>query len=552
MLAQKLSAEQLLEKPLVEPAIPIEDYEGYIRDRRLIDKANLAIKIAMAKKSLYYYCQLIEPQYYRPDREYLKTYCDILQAAYEYRIYSENVFVVTKREDVVWKIAPTRADVPAGAYVCRDIIVNMPPQHFKSRTLTHFVCWMLGKNPVNEHIISVSVTENIANTFSKYARNAILEKKRLPDVMVFSDVFPEVTLKDDDRSVQFWAVVGSYFSYYSAGVGGTVTSKGATTRIMDDLVSDDKDAYHEIEMANRYSWIVNTFTSRKDANTEFPLNILNMTRWSPYDPVQRILDSPDGKFYYQIIFPAFNEETGKMLCESVLSLSAYKRMEANKVTDMEMAIFQANYNQKTIDVRNCLYSNGFHTYSELPKDEKGHVLSQGRKMQVDPADKGKDFLCAICYNEYDNYAYVTDVLYTQDPQSKKVNGKETGTEIQLADLAIKNQTTHAVFEGNNGGGSLMRTVDRNCLQKGYRRCYFEERWTSGNKEATIINASSAVQKQVIMPAGWQSLFPKFYKDVMMFQRIWALNKHDDAPDCLSRLVANLDTFNRGGVYKIRV
>ena len=76
----------------------------------------------------------------------------------------------------------------------QQTISNMPPRHGKSRTVGCFVEWALGNNQ-NEKIMMGSYNESLSTTFSKGVRDTILEGKGDEDKIVYSEIFPGVTIK---------------------------------------------------------------------------------------------------------------------------------------------------------------------------------------------------------------------------------------------------------------------------------------------------------------------------------------------------------------------
>ena len=99
-----------------------------------------------------------------------------------------------------------------------------------------------------------------------------------------------------------------------------------------------------------------------------------------------------------------------MLCPDVLSkIAIYLKLE-----QMGEDIASANYQQEPIDVKGRLYSY-FSTYEDVPRDDKGYPLFSAVKAYVDSADTGDDFLCAIVYGVYKDYAYVLDVCIQDAP-----------------------------------------------------------------------------------------------------------------------------------------
>ena len=101
-------------------------------------------------------------------------------------------------------------------------MLNVPPRHGKSYTVSLFVQWVYGKNIENK-VIAVTYNEILAGRFSVNVRDGIDATRIDDNLVVFSDVFPEVKIKDGDAAKQIWALRGQYFSYLGTGFGGTIT-----------------------------------------------------------------------------------------------------------------------------------------------------------------------------------------------------------------------------------------------------------------------------------------------------------------------------------------
>lgn len=550
------NAKQMLSKPKVKkenqvPPVTQEKEFSTKFQTKVLDKATDQVKQklkieaqkAAARNRFYNYCKVLEPEYYKDSRTYLVNYCDTLQAILESRIYSLNIHEVEEREQVVWQVAKTQAEVPEGAYICKKIIINMPPQHFKSRTLTHFVCWTLGKNN-KERIISTSYNQDLANDFSRYARDEILQPK-LTEGLVYSEIFPERKIKDDNRSVESWAMEGSHFSYKACGMGAGITGKAGTLRIIDDPVKDDK--VSEQEREDQWVWYQATFLSRKDATVQEPVDILNMTRWFDNDLTAKILDNYTGKFYYHLCMPAYNEETDTMLCEEVFSKETYmNKLKACEGNELLEALIIANYQQVTYKLKGALFESGFKEYSQMPMDSNGRVLSYGKKAYVDVADRGKDYTCAGAYNEYQGEAYIYDIFFS--PERQEI------TAPQLADWIIRNEINYITFESNNGGETYGREVYKILKNKGWRRTAFEYKFTRENKESKIFSNAPLALQVINFPINWKTKWKSFAKQLLTYQKDQSGRnkaKHDDAPDMITGITMNLNPNNQSCVVSAR-
>ncbi len=461
------------------------------------------LRIALARKRFWEFCKLLDPDFYFSEMEHLRVIADTLQAYHEDRIVKYNG---------EWAIIPsgTNAD---GFEICRKLMINMPPRSGKSRTVELFVSWLLGHSR-RMKFVTASYNDKVASEFSRYTRDIIAMTKKEPREIVYSDIFPLTRLKKNDAGVERWAVDGSFFSYATTGIGGTITGKGANYLIIDDPIKDAKTAYSETAMDSIWQWITGTLFSRVEVGGKW---ILNQTRWPNGDPSERFLDSQPQDWYHLSI-PAMNED-GTTFCEYVLPLNEYH----DKRKNMDELIFEANYNQKILQKKGQVYKQ-FNTYTELPKDDEGAVLTEGTWMRVDVADQGTDFLCAIVFDIWDDYLYVKDVLYTD--QAAEI------TEILVADLVRNHNVVFAKFESQSGGAAFARNVEGMCVAADYRSCLFETFHQSENKMSRILTNASNVQRYILMPTGWGDRWPKFRDDVFRMQRK-GRNQRDDAPDTLT-------------------
>ena len=131
----------------------------------------------------------------------------------------------------------------------KRLIINMAPRHTKSEFASYLLpAWFLGKNP-NKKIIQTSHTAELAVGFGRKVRNLI-------DSEEYNQVFNDVKLKADNKSAGRWAT-NKGGEYFSIGVGGSVTGKGADLLIIDDPHSEQeaKLAAHKPDVFDAvYEW----------------------------------------------------------------------------------------------------------------------------------------------------------------------------------------------------------------------------------------------------------------------------------------------------------
>lgn len=454
-------------------------------DKKLIQ---LGAKAELARREFFFYCNLMAPDFYKPERSYLVELCKELQE-----------FVESKNETVM--------------------IINEPPRHGKSRTAGKLVEWILGKDN-KKKIMTGSYNETLSTTFSKNVRNTIQEKKADKYKPVFSDVFPSTSIKRGDGAMNLWSLEEGYNNYLATSPTGTATGFGADIMIIDDLIKNAKEAHNERIKEEHWSWFTDTMLSRLEEGGKI---IIIMTRWASDDLAGRALEyyKERGIKVRHISMKALmNEETHEMLCSEVLSYESY----LDKVAAMGGDIAAANYQQEPIDLKGRLYTS-FKTYDTLPLDERGNSLFEGIYSYTDTADEGVDYLCSIIFGKYMKEAYVLDVYYTQ-------KSMET-TEPEMAKRISEYKVNYARIESNNGGSGFARNV-RRISEEELHNYVTVIKWfhQSNNKKARILSNAHWVMEHIIFPKNWKHKFPEFYKAINKYQREGE-NEHDDAPDAVT-------------------
>lgn len=437
--------------------------------------------LELARRDFFYYCHLLAPDFYKPDRGFLLRLCRGLQA-----------FMASPEETVM--------------------IVNLPPRHGKSRTAGLFSQWVYGCNPAAK-IMTGSYNETLSTTFSKTVRNGIQEVQADPEKFVFRDIFPGVCIKAGDGAMNLWSLEGQYASYLATSPGGTATGFGASLLIVDDLIKSALEAFNEDLLESQWRWFTDTMLSRLEEGGKI---IIIMTRWASRDLAGRAKEhfSENGILVREMVMQAVQKD-GKMLCPEILSRKSYEMKKAV----MSEEIVSANYQQIPVDLKGCLYT-ALKTYEMFPVGKE----CCGIFNYTDTADTGEDYLCSICYQDYDGDAYITDILYTQD-------GMEI-TEPATAAMLEREKVNMAEIESNNGGRGFARNVQKLLKKRLCRRCVVKWFHQSDNKRARILSNSTWVMEHIHFPADWKTRWPEFYRDIVRYQKA-GKNAHDDGPDALT-------------------
>lgn len=442
-------------------------------------------KLELARRDFFDYCELMAPDFYKRSRQYLVQLANTLQ---------EFVFNSPKKV----------------------LVISIPPRTGKSRTASLFAEWTFGKDPTKK-IMTGSYNETLSTQFAKTVRNTIQTQKVEPFIPVFSDVFPDVKIKQGDAAMNMWSLEGQYSSYLATSPSGTATGFGCSLMIIDDVIKNAQEANNQLTKQSHYEWFTNTMLSRLEEGGKI---IIIMTRWASDDLAGRIINHFQDDA--EIISLKALQDDGTMLCEDILSRESYE--EKKKL--MSPDIFYANYQQEPIDLKGQLYTS-FKTYDSLPQFEK-------IQSYTDTADTGSDYLCSIIYGIYQKEAYILDVIYTNEPMEI--------TEPLVAKHIFEYKVNQADIESNNGGRGFSRQIS-NYLTNTYNTNHTVIRpfHQSKNKQARILSNATWVMEHIYFPQNWHNKYPEFYKAITSYQRE-GKNLHDDAPDALTGVAEKVNVL----------
>ena len=448
-------------------------------------------KLELGRNNFWEYAKLIDPKFFKEKRQYLKTIANALQSFYERKLIN-----------------------PETQKAYRFFILNLPPGGGKSYTIAMFITWAYGKDIYNK-VVSLSYNQILSSRFSKSVRGKIEDRSEKGNLNDFSviDFFPLVKIKYGDSATNVWALEKSDMSYLASSFDGTLTGMRGNIGVIDDPIKSAAEAVNERIKESHWDFYKNTFKSRM---LDGAIEIIVQTRWATDDLAGKLL-SEKKEQCYELCIKALDED-GNSFCEDLYSTDDLLEKKAT----LDEEIWLANYMQQPIDKTGALYGI-FKTYDVYDEDSVKRKIAY-----TDTADEGSDYLCSICADEIDGYAYITDIYYTQDPMEV--------TEKEVARRYTVYGTREALIESNNGGRGFARNVI-NFLKSLFKnkKCIVTWFHQSKNKKTRIIVNSSNVMEQVIMPEGWEKKYPEFATAIKKYQRK-GKNEHDDAEDALTGLV----------------
>lgn len=450
-----------------------------------------------ARRNLWHYCKLTAPEFFKDGRNHLTELSTVLQSLYQGTLINKTT-----------------------GKPYRKLMINMPPRHGKSFSLTKFCEWVLGKNNANR-VITISYNETLSGRFSKAVRNNIEQTNIDGSKTTFQDVF-KTKIKHGDASAQLWSLEGQFFNYLGSSFTGTVTGVGCNIGIIDDPIKNAEEAFNDRVLQSHYDFYTNTFLQRLE---EGAIQIINMTRWATKDLCGMILEKEPDDWY--VLSMEVRDEQGNMLCPEIMSEQSYNE----RVSKMSPNILQANYHQKPMDIEGRLYKS-FINYDKVPENARIEAY-------IDTADTGADYLCCIVYARHNNQAYIIDVIYTREPMEV--------TEGQTADTLIKHNVALCKIESNNGGRGFARTVQKLVKDK-KGQTYITWFTQTKNKAARIYSQSHFVTQNIFLPQNWENRFKEFWLHLSAY-KAEGKNAHDDAPDALTGVAEQFTTSTSATIYK---
>lgn len=424
------------------------------------------------------------------------------------------------------------------------VIINIAPRYSKTElAVKNFISNGIALNPASRYI-HLSFSDSLALDNSEAVKDILkLEHYRM--------LFPDVEIKKGSDSKKKWYTTAGG-GVYATSTAGQVTGFGAGAvdveseedeeidldfietkegfagaLIIDDPIKpEDAESETKRERINaRYdSTIKNRVNSRKT-----PIIIMGQ-RTHPHDLCGYVMESdgfttdieeakanPD-KWFLLSISVIQEDENGNEypLWEFKHSLEELHKMElANK------HVFGTQYRQNPQPKEGLMYDE-FKTYTHIPATAKTI-----RKTYIDTADKGKDNLCSIVYDELEHGCYVLDVIYTNLPM------KDTQPETAMQQAKFKVNICRV--ESNNGGEGFATEVERQTRILKNNTTKFKTFHQSDNKEVRIFNNSAKVNNLIYMPEDWKTRWPLFHRHVTTYLKS-GKNTSDDAEDCLTGVV----------------
>lgn len=157
------------------------------------------------------------------------------------------------------------------------LMITMPPRHGKSELASRrFPSFYVGRNP-EKQIIAASYSSDLATDFGREVRNIVASPE-------YGALFP-VSLAQDSKAANRWHTSDGGM-YAAAGVGTSITGRGANLLLIDDPFKDRQEADSELQRNRVWDWYTSTAYTRLMPGGA--IVIIN-TRWHDDDLSGRLL-----------------------------------------------------------------------------------------------------------------------------------------------------------------------------------------------------------------------------------------------------------------------
>ena len=226
---------------------------------------------------------------------------------------------------------------------CKRLMINMPPRFGKSQLTSWLLpAWIVGKEP-DKKIIMASHTAELSLRFGRMVRNLI-------DSEEYQSVFPEVTLNLDSKAAGRFDISGGG-EYFSIGVGGAVTGRGADLLIIDDPHSEQQGQSADPKIfETTYEWYLSGPRQRLQPGGAI---IIVMTRWGKKDLCGSILkdmSTRDGSDEWEVIELPAILPSGRSLWEDFWKVEELEKIKAT----LPVSHWEAQYQQNPVSEESAI------------------------------------------------------------------------------------------------------------------------------------------------------------------------------------------------------
>ena len=388
------------------------------------------------------------------------------------------------------------------------LMIFMPPRSGKSELASRrFPAWCLGRNP-RRQIICASYSTDLAVDFGRDVRNLVGS----PEYKV---IFPDVELAEDSQAANRWHT-NHGGSYIAAGVGASITGRGADLLNIDDPIKDRREADSKLVKDQLWAWFRSTAYTRLMPKAAI---VLIQTRWAEDDLAGRI-QNQKGEKWEVIEFPAINRD-GEALWPERYPLHELERTRA-VVGERE---FSALYQQRPMPEEGTFFKRDwFGWYDPNLTYEVKHYMTSDFAVTAD----GGDFTSIATHgvDPEDNILLAMDYWTGQTTSDIWID--------QICNMILRNKPL--AFFGE--GGPIRRSIEPFMLKRmRERKAFCRVEWIPSIADKT--SRARALQARASM--GKVKLPRNAVGEALLAQMLsFPAGMHDDDVDMMTLLGRVID------------
>jgi predicted phage terminase large subunit-like protein len=392
----------------------------------------------------------------------------------------------------------------------KRLIVNLPPRHSKSETITmrFSAFWM--ENKPDQNVLIAGYNQNIGRRFSRKTRSIMLER---------------TGLSEKHSSIDEWSIPNNS-TYYVGSANNAKTGIGFNLIILDDLIKSREEANSSIIRQKLQDFYSEDLYSRLEPSGTI---IIVQTRWHEDDVVNyAISKEPDA--WTIVNLPSLCEDENNDLLGRKL----------------DEPLWEERFNKKTLyDIRSVLGDYAFNAlYQGRPSSKFGDffnpneisvknipekIVRKVRSYDIANSEGKGDFTASILLgvDEKDHY-WILDVWRAQ------LGTKERDEKI--LDTAIKDGNDVAIILPNDPAAGKSMVFYWTKLLAGFN-VSFERPTKSKEERATALSVQ-------VNNGNFSMLKDKWNYDLISEMRAFPSSRNDDQVDALSTGFNSLVLYKR--------
>ncbi|MFC2948546.1 phage terminase large subunit [Virgibacillus sediminis] len=249
----------------------------------------------------------------------------------------------------------------------KHIIIEMPPRHGKSMTVTEsFPSYFLSKNP-DKRVIAASYSDSLARKFGRLNREKVNE---------YGGPLFDVKLSSVNAAQNNWGLEGKRGGMIATGIGGSITGEGADLLLIDDPFKNKEEADSPTIRDKVWGEWEATLSTRLHKGGSV---VVIMTRWHEDDLVGRLLENSPYD-WERIRMPAIaeddddllNREEGEPLCPE---LGFDEEWAENKKIEVGTRTWNALYQQRPSPAGGAIFNRRWWKFYVPDNETKSRLKS---------------------------------------------------------------------------------------------------------------------------------------------------------------------------------